>query len=155
MIRKIMIIFFVLVFLATAYAYQRSYMWRKLPLDLGPAWGCLICECNAAAPARVKVDVVLLRQRVELWCWVGNLNPKQRYTFPLTWILLASAVYPLWSLARLMVIRLRRRRDGACTKCGYLLVGNESGVCPECGQTVEIAADPPASPLDVDEDASS
>ena len=29
--------------------------------------------------------------------------------------------------------RRRRRKRGLCVKCGYDLTGNESGVCPECG----------------------
>ena len=30
----------------------------------------------------------------------------------------------------------RRRRSGECTNCGYDLTGNESGVCPECGEAI-------------------
>lgn len=30
--------------------------------------------------------------------------------------------------------RDRRPRKGHCRECGYDLTGNESGVCPECGQ---------------------
>ena len=30
--------------------------------------------------------------------------------------------------------RHRRRRRGECIGCGYDLTGNESGVCPECGE---------------------
>jgi hypothetical protein len=33
--------------------------------------------------------------------------------------------------------RTRRRRTGYCQKCGYVLTGNASGVCPECGKPVE------------------
>ncbi len=25
-------------------------------------------------------------------------------------------------------------RPGECIECGYVLIGNESGVCPECGR---------------------
>jgi uncharacterized paraquat-inducible protein A len=31
----------------------------------------------------------------------------------------------------------RRRAMGCCIKCGYLLTGNVSGVCPECGSPIE------------------
>jgi len=31
----------------------------------------------------------------------------------------------------------RRRKQGRCVKCGYSLRGNESGVCSECGTSVE------------------
>ncbi|GJM24129.1 MAG: hypothetical protein DHS20C16_05440 [Phycisphaerae bacterium] len=30
-----------------------------------------------------------------------------------------------------------RRRIGECVNCGYNLTGNVSGVCPECGATIE------------------
>jgi hypothetical protein len=32
-------------------------------------------------------------------------------------------------------------RPGACEACGYDLTGNVSGVCPECGRTVTVAAE--------------
>ena len=32
--------------------------------------------------------------------------------------------------------RVRRIRQGACVVCGYDLTGNESGVCPECGERI-------------------
>jgi len=32
--------------------------------------------------------------------------------------------------------RWRRRKRGLCTKCGYNLTGNISGICPECGVAV-------------------
>jgi hypothetical protein len=40
----------------------------------------------------------------------------------------------------MVVLPTRRRRVGhaRCTKCGYDLTGNESGICPECG-TVTLA----------------
>src|SRR5439155_82305 len=41
----------------------------------------------------------------------------------------------LWA-SFLMLQRLihgRRRRAGTCERCGYDLVGNTTGVCPECG----------------------
>ena len=35
---------------------------------------------------------------------------------------------------------LRRRHEGYCVRCGYDLTGNRSGVCPECGHRVGVAA---------------
>ena len=57
---------------------------------------------------------------------------------------------PYWSIALLVSLpafglapgeireRRRRRRMQArlCVKCGYDLTGNESGVCPECGEAI-------------------
>jgi len=34
------------------------------------------------------------------------------------------------------LIRRHRRARGLCIDCGYDLTGNESGVCPECGEEV-------------------
>ena len=54
-------------------------------------------------------------------------------------------VIPLWLpmgcltlLTVVFFIRDRARRlEHHCRKCSYDLTGNESGVCPECGTTVE------------------
>ena len=42
-------------------------------------------------------------------------------------------------LVGLFVPRKARDEDGVprCSRCGYDLTGNESGVCPECGTEVE------------------
>jgi hypothetical protein len=51
--------------------------------------------------------------------------------FPL-WQLLLLGIFPIRSI--LFWHRLRGRiRDGLCLECGYNLMGNVSGVCPECG----------------------
>jgi hypothetical protein len=47
--------------------------------------------------------------------------------------------------------RAIRRRRGACTRCGYSLAGDRTGVCPECGQVAatvscRVAADASAPP---------
>lgn len=59
-------------------------------------------------------------------------------------------VFPLWILPTglliLGIIPLAfepirtwlRRRAGRCTHCGYSLIGNRSGICPECGQRAPV-----------------
>lgn len=54
---------------------------------------------------------------------------------------------PLWmpmvvfvSLTIFASVRLRRSHAGRCVRCGYDLTGNESGVCPECGTTIQPTA---------------
>lgn len=44
-----------------------------------------------------------------------------------------------WFLLRPALRAQRRRRRGCCLGCGYDLTGNESGVCPECGQAASGA----------------
>lgn len=49
------------------------------------------------------------------------------------------AAYPTTAFIRGPLRRHRRRRRGQCIGCGYDLTGNESGVCPECGQQIGFA----------------
>jgi hypothetical protein len=137
MIRKLIIIMLVILMIGAGYARYRQFFWKKLPIDLGPTLGCLICECKADNPSRVKIDAVLDREMVEFWCWVGQNAPSQRFDFRLIWVIIICAVYPCWSLLRFLVIRRRRMCTGRCRRCGYLLTGNESGICPECGRQIE------------------
>lgn len=57
---------------------------------------------------------------------------------PNHWIVAVPLWVPLlvFFLPTLYLWRKERRPlPGHCRKCGYDLTGNESGVCPECGQT--------------------
>lgn len=47
---------------------------------------------------------------------------------------LLFALYPVVALVAWPLRSVHRRARNLCSKCGYLLVGNESGVCPECGR---------------------
>ena len=58
-------------------------------------------------------------------------------TTMLLWLAAAIALMwlPAWYwLARPFARDRARRANGQCTRCGYDLRGNVSGVCPECGQ---------------------
>ncbi len=48
-------------------------------------------------------------------------------------VILLFGIYPVFALVRYR----RRPKPGHCTKCGYNLTGNVSGVCPECGTKIE------------------
>ncbi|MGD2111713.1 MAG: hypothetical protein PVI86_20240 [Phycisphaerae bacterium] len=55
-------------------------------------------------------------------------------------VLLALAVLALWQGIRTRTtenLHAIRKLEGACIHCGYDLEGNESGVCPECGQPTD------------------
>ena len=58
------------------------------------------------------------------------------FEFPLiypTMIFIVASLYYLYAAW----VRFRHRLDGCCKKCGYLLEGLASGVCPECGEAYE------------------
>ena len=46
------------------------------------------------------------------------------------------ATYPAIAFIRGPLRRWRRKKRGQCLNCGYDLMGNKSGVCPECGTEV-------------------
>lgn len=51
--------------------------------------------------------------------------------FPM--IVLATTLLPIVVLRLRHCVRVLRGRGSHCTKCGYCLRGNVSGICPECG----------------------
>jgi hypothetical protein len=55
-------------------------------------------------------------------------------SLPLWLVAAAFAVLSLIRGGRFILVR-RRKRFG-CKKCGYLLTGNTSGTCPECGTVI-------------------
>lgn len=55
-------------------------------------------------------------------------------TFNLALITLLLGAYPLLYFVVAPIRGARRIRNGQCPRCGYVLVGNESGVCTECGR---------------------
>jgi hypothetical protein len=64
-------------------------------------------------------------------------------TYKVAWV----AYLPLWMPAAVfaalmlwMIPWRRRRPPHHCKRCGYDLTGNISGLCPECGASVEQAA---------------
>jgi uncharacterized paraquat-inducible protein A len=64
------------------------------------------------------------------------------FTVAVILITLLAILYTLAFLALASAYRLARERDDfaaalLCTKCGYDLRGNQSGICPECGTQVE------------------
>lgn len=56
--------------------------------------------------------------------------------FPLWVPLLLFAAYPILVFIRGPLSRRARRKRNECVHCGYNMTGNESGVCPECGELI-------------------
>jgi hypothetical protein len=55
---------------------------------------------------------------------------------PLWFVATLFAILPLIWVRRYVVYKKCLRCLGRCKSCGYLLTGNTSGVCPECGMAV-------------------
>ena len=71
------------------------------------------------------------------WGYAHHSTANQGYRgllIPHWGLLLLFATYPTLAFIRGPLRRWRRKKRGLCLKCGYDLTGNESGVCPECGE---------------------
>lgn len=66
----------------------------------------------------------------------NKVNRMYRVMMPMWSLLAVCMFYPTLAFIRGPVTRLRRRRLNRCAPCGYSLIGNISGVCPECGSIV-------------------
>jgi hypothetical protein len=62
----------------------------------------------------------------------GRLISQQFMLLPILAFGLVLGIFVFPSVERKLV-RQQRAAAGLCTKCGYNLTGNTSGVCPECG----------------------
>ena len=95
------------------------------PKDYGVrwSWGSYAKRCTPAAAVR----------RLWLFGWAPEKVGAHDVVVP-QWIV--PAIFgPLPAVRIARWRRLRRRSDAsACQGCGYDLTGNESGVCPECGE---------------------
>lgn len=69
---------------------------------------------------------------------ITEVTPGRWVTFKVRFWIIGIALV-LFGAIRLCVSRwlsARRRMDGLCLTCGYDLMGNVSGVCPECGARI-------------------
>lgn len=66
----------------------------------------------------------------------NTISRMYRVMLPM-WALLGTCLfYPTLAFFRGPFTRMRRRRLNCCVPCGYSLIGNISGVCPECGSNI-------------------
>jgi len=88
----------------------RSDAWRRLYRDLGLRWPVFEREKDPFG--------VLYYSQLDIPVWMLAL--------------------PVWLTTLFFLIRGRRRSAECCDECGYCLRGVESGVCPECGEPVQV-----------------
>ena len=79
--------------------------------------GCLVTRVTTRSVPLLPTPLfsVTTRQRMHVW--------------PALPILIAGTLFLAWAIRR-------RRSEGHCDECAYLLTGVSSGVCPECGTPV-------------------
>ena len=71
----------------------------------------------------------------------NKVNRMYRLMMPMWAVFGLAVIYPVRLFVRGPVTRFRRARHQQCLACGYSLVGNLSGVCPECGTAVRQSSD--------------
>ena len=77
--------------------------------------------------------------------WASSVSPSVSGWAKVIYTGYVKAIHiPLWmpflpiaAASLLAWRRARMRRPGHCRNCGYDLMGNVSGVCPECGKEVQ------------------
>ncbi len=92
----------------------------------------LIVASGATASVAITAGTTLF--------FVGLIDSK--VTTAILWPLVVSAitfawVMLCWGWVRLFYGRVKIVEQGDCLTCGYSLMGNQSGVCPECGQRLQ------------------
>jgi hypothetical protein len=66
--------------------------------------------------------------------WLKTYESKYSVDAPAWLVAVVLASYPAWFVVRLKMEHKRKRnRHEVCIQCGYNLMGNVTGVCPECG----------------------
>ena len=55
------------------------------------------------------------------------------------WAIMLANGLALTPMLRRRLRQRHRRRHGLCLRCGYNLTGNVSGICPECGTSIQSA----------------
>ena len=74
----------------------------------------------------------------------ATADEHRRYLRVPYWFIAALATAPLAlrlvSWLRHHVAEIGYRRHGLCSSCGYDLTGNESGICPECGNSASVCS---------------
>jgi len=68
---------------------------------------------------------------------VGNWHRRRSLKIPLWLVLPVVAAYPIVKFVIVPFSRRRRRLAVRCTNCGYSLIGNVTGRCPECGRHID------------------
>jgi hypothetical protein len=92
-----------------------------------------LIEDNARRDGWHGFGIVICRA---VWSKAGML-PATLVILPYWSLAAATSALPLIWLRPIRVFqRSRRNRANRCVICGYALVGNISGVCPECGTKI-------------------
>ena len=70
-------------------------------------------------------------------CIAAYFLSKVKLRSPGTWVRICLFL-PLIGFVLLAILPKGNYPPGHCENCGYNLTGNVSGVCPECGEKVEV-----------------
>jgi hypothetical protein len=107
----------------------------------GVAWATLAMLISVAGPYRKRLaQMMIAAALLAMLGWFADPARVELWSVPpLGWIPCAALSGLLIGLLLLLLpVRSRIVRLDRCGACGYDLTGNESGICPECGQFTPV-----------------
>jgi len=109
-----------------------------LAIAFGGAWNAITCTWQGFRWWDFEVHV---QQRYgAVWPDVAD-GPRREKRNNFTGAVVGAGVSAFCiGIARKRWIRAKRSAGDQCLHCGYLLTGNTSGVCPECGRPIDKAS---------------
>lgn len=126
---------------AVSHSWYSSMGYLRLTGGSGLADG-LDGEAEAWFHAGCVWPLVKARGRIVRLVRVDEVGPthwfQRAVVVPRGSFFLAFVAYPTIAFIRGPVRRWRRKRQGRCLNCGYSLMGNVTGSCPECGTKAKI-----------------
>lgn len=111
----------------------------------GPLWGMLILKLHDPRAQKIRFRMWALLYYSFLICtafatyFLSEVQLQTLLSLSTFVLILLAAFSPILLLFAIDLTQPRKHDQPVCQSCGYNLIGNESGICPECG--TEIGAD--------------
>ncbi len=105
----------------------------------GPIWGMLILKLNDPRAQKSRFRTWALLYYALLICtafatyFLSELQLQTLLSLSMFALILLAVFSPILLFFAIDLTQPRKHDQPVCHACGYSLIGNESGICPECG----------------------